>query len=190
MVVIATFDAASILVSERRCLHGDQTIHERGTTLMRRLATAFLTMLGVCLIASFIIGIVAHIDGTSWLIYPLGALVVLPIPVMLVLLYFLMRSAFSDEGAGDAVGMGGKITADVVAAVARSFPAEERAEALAILCAYGAGPDEPERTRVRLAIVRLSDGSLSRLQYFTDQAKQEYRDVLAWDAEIPVSDAK
>ncbi|MDQ2786048.1 MAG: hypothetical protein M3Y58_13725 [Chloroflexota bacterium] len=157
---------------------------------MRRLTTAFLTMLGVCLIASFVIGIVAHIDGTSWLIYPLGALVVVPIPVMLVLLYFLMRRAFSDEGAGDTVGTGGQITADVVAAVARSFPAEERAEALAILSAYGVGPDEPERTPVRLAIIHLSDGSLTRLQYFTDQAKQEYRDVLAWDAEIAAPDRK
>lgn len=151
---------------------------------MRRLVTAFLTMLGVCLIASFVIGIVAHIDGTSWLIYPLGALVIVPIPVMLVLLYFLMRRAFSNEGTGDTVGMGGPIAADVVAAVVRTFPAEERAEALAILSAYGVGPDEPDRTRVRLAIIRLSDGSLNRLQYFTDQAKQEYRDVIAWDAEI------
>ena len=151
---------------------------------MRRLAIAFLTALGVCLIASFVIGIVAHIDGTSWLIYPLGALVVVPIPVMLVLLYFLIRRAFSDEAAGDSIGMGGPIAAEVVAAVARSFPAEARAEALAILSAYGAGPDEPEGTRVRLAIIRLSDGSLNRLRYFTDQARQEYRDVLAWDAEI------
>lgn len=150
---------------------------------MRRLATAFLTMLGVCLLASFIIGIVAHIDGTSWLIYPLGALVVVPIPVMLVLLYFLMRRAFSDEATGDAIGMGGPIAAAVVAAVTHSFSAEARAEALAILSAYGAGPDEPEHARVRLAIIRLSDGSLNRLQYFTDQAKQEYHDVLAWDAE-------
>ncbi len=156
---------------------------------MRRLMTTFLTMLGVCLIASFVIGIVAHIDGTSWLIYPLGALVVVPIPVMLVLLYFLMRRAFSNEGAGDTVGTGGQIAADVVAA-AYSFPADERAEALAILSAYGAGPDEPERTRVRLAIIRLSEGSLNRLQYFTDQAKQEYRDVLAWDAEIVPLDRK
>ncbi len=151
---------------------------------MRRLTTAFLTMLGVCLLASFVIGIVAHIDDTSWLIYPLGALIVVPIPVMLVLLYFLMRRAFSDEATGDAVGMGGPIAAAVVTAVAHSFPVEERAEALAILSTYGAGPDEPDRTRVRLAIIHLSDGSLSRLQYFTDQAKQEYRDVLTWDAEI------
>ncbi len=151
---------------------------------MRRLTTAFLTMLGVCLLASFVIGIVAHIDGTSWLIYPLGALVVVPIPVMLVLLYFLMRRALSNEGGDDPVGMGGPIAAEVVAAVACSLPAEERAEALAILSAYGAGSDEPERTRVHLAIIHLSDGSLDRLQYFTDQAKQEYRDVLAWDAEI------
>jgi hypothetical protein len=149
---------------------------------MRRLTTAFLASLGVCLVASFIIAIVAHIDGGSWLIYPLGVLVVVPIPVMLVLLYVLMRRALHGEGAGDPLRAGGRLEAAVVAAVARTFPADERAEALAILSAYGVGPDEPERTRVRLAIIRLG-GDLDRLRYFTDQAKQEYRDILAWDAE-------
>ncbi|GEM_PF-4571530 len=153
---------------------------------MRRLATAFLTSLGVCLIASFIIAIVAHMDGSSRLIYPLGALVVVPIPVMLVLLYFLMRRVLGDDAAANPAGRGGQIEADVAAAAADAFPAETRAEALAILFAYGAGPDEPERMRVRLAILRLSGGDLDRLHYFTDQAKQEYRDVLAWDAEITV----
>ena len=157
---------------------------------MRRLATAFLVNLGLCLLASFVIGIVAHIDGSSWLIYPLGALIVVPIPVMLVLLYFLVQRALSDDAAADAVGMGGKIEAAVIAAVAHSFPADERAEALAILSAYGAGPDEREQTRVRLAIIRLSEGKLRRLQYFTDQAKEDYRDVLAWDTEIVIPDRK
>lgn len=155
---------------------------------MRRLTTAFLASLGVCLVASFIIAIVAHIDGSSWLIYPLGALVVVPIPVMLVLLFFLMRRGLRDEAASNPVGAGGKIEAVVVAAVARSFPATERAEALAILSTYGVGPDEPENTRVRMAVIHLSDGDLDRLQYFTDQAKEGYRDVLAWDAEIAIPD--
>jgi len=150
---------------------------------MRRLMTAFLTNLGVCLTASFTIAIIARIDSGSWLIYPLGALVVVPIPIMLVLLYFLMRRALSDEAAANPVGRGGQIEADVIAAVAHSFPAAERAEALAILSTYGAGPNEPERLRVRLAAVRLSEGRLDRLQYFTDQAKEGYRDVLAWDME-------
>lgn len=162
-------------------------MHEKGRTLMRRLATAFLASLGVCLIASFIIAFVAYSDSSSWLIYPLGALVVVPIPVMLVLLYFLMRRVLSDDVEDNLVGVGGKIEAAVVAAVAHSFPAEERAEALAILSAYGVGPAEPDHTRVRLAIIRLSDGSLTRLRYFTDQAKQEYRDVLTWDTEIAAS---
>ena len=166
--------------------YGRCATDNRDGTLMRRLATAFLANLGLCLLASFVIGIVAHIDGSSWLIYPLGALVVVPIPVMLVILYFLIQRALADDAAGDLVGTGGKIEADVVAAVAQSFPADDRAEALAILSAYGAGPDEPEETRVRLAIVRLSNGNLDRLQYFTDQAKEGYRDVLIWDAESAI----
>ncbi len=151
---------------------------------MRRLTTAFLASLGVCLVASFIIAIVAHIDGGSWLIYPLGALVVVPIPVMLVLLFFLMRRALRDDAARNVVGKGGRIEAAVVAAVAHSFSATERAEALAILSTYGVGSDEPEDTRVRMAVIHLSDGRLERLQYFTEQAKEDYRDVLAWDAEM------
>ncbi|MGI8857802.1 MAG: hypothetical protein ACR2JW_18860 [Thermomicrobiales bacterium] len=154
---------------------------------MRRLLTAFLTALGVCVVASFIIAIAAHIDGSSWIIYPLGALVVVPIPIMLVLLYFLVQRGLRDEPGGDAVGMGGRIEPDSVAAVARSFPADERAEALAVLSTYGVGPDEPEYSHVRLAIIRLSDGDLDRLRYYTDQAKQEYRAVLAWDAEMTVT---
>jgi hypothetical protein len=180
--MVAAYDGASILGGERRCVHGDQTISTKGRALMRRLFFAFLVSLGVCLVASFIIAIVAHIDGGSRLIYPLGVLVVVPIPVMLVLLYVLMRRALNDEGAGDPLRAGGRLEAAVVAAVARTFPADERAEALAILSTYGVGPDEPERTRVRLAIIRLG-GDLDRLRYFTDQAKQEYRDILAWDAE-------
>lgn len=167
--------------------YGRRAIYYRADTLMRRLATAFLASLGICLLASFVIGIVAHIDGSSWLIYPLGALVVVPIPVMLVILYFLLQRALADDAAGNAVGRGGKIEADVVAAVAHAFPAAARAEALAILSAYGAGPDEAEQTRVRLAIIHLSDGSLGRLHYFTDQAKGGYRDVLVWDAESAAS---
>jgi hypothetical protein len=170
--------------------HGRRAIYHRGDMLMRRLTVAFLASLGVCLLASFIIAIVAHIDGSSWLIYPLGALVVVPIPVMLVILYFLIQRVLNDDAARDAVGTGGKIEAAVVTAVAHSFPTDERAEALAILSAYGAGPDEPEQARVRLAIVRLSDGNLDRLHYFTDQAKEGYRDVLAWDAEIAIPDRK
>ncbi len=168
--------------------HGDYTIYNGDDTLMRRLTTAFLTSLGVCLVASFIIAIVAHIDASSWLIYPLGALVVVPIPVMLVLLFFLMWRALRDDAATNAVGKGGRIEAAVVAAVAHSFSATARAEALAILSTYGVGSDEPEGTRVRMAVIHLSGGNLDRLLYFTDQAKQEYRDVLAWDAEIVTHD--
>ncbi|MHB8647167.1 MAG: hypothetical protein ACYDAR_15375 [Thermomicrobiales bacterium] len=148
--------------------------------------SAFLASLGVCLIASFIIAIVAHIDGSSWAIYPLGASVVVPIPIMLVLLYFLVRRALGDEAAANPVGKGGPITAEVITAVMSTFPSAERAEALALLSSYGSRPDQPEHTRVRLAIIRLSDGDLTRLSYFTDQAKQDYGDVLAWDAEIAV----
>ena len=150
---------------------------------MRRLLTAFLASLGVCLVASFVIAIAAHIDGSSWIIYPLGALVVVPIPVMMVLLFFVVQRGLRDEPGGDFAPTAGPITAGVVAAVAHFFPTEDRVIALGILADYGGEPDEAEATRVHHAIIRLSGGDLDRLRYYTNQAKQEYRDVLAWDAE-------
>lgn len=156
---------------------------------MRRLLIAFLTALGVCVVASFVFAVVAHIDGTSRLIYPLGALVVVPVPVMLVLLFFLIRQGLSGEPASDAADGEMQMEAEVATTVARSFPIADRTEALMILASSGAGLPEPERTCVRLAILRLSDGDLSRLRYFTDQAKQDYRDVLAWDAEPSATDS-
>jgi hypothetical protein len=150
---------------------------------MRRLLTAFLISLGICLVASFIIAVVAHIDGTSRLIYPLGALVVVPIPVMMVLLFFLMQRGLRDEPGGEVAPTAGPITAGVAAAVAHFFPTEDRVTALTILAGYGDEPDEAEPARVQHAIIRLSGGDLDRLRYYTNQAKQEYRDVLAWDAE-------
>lgn len=157
---------------------------------MRRLLTAFLAALGICIVASFVFAVVAHIDGTSRLIYPLGALVVVPIPVMLVLLFFLMRHSLNAEPTGAAASREARIEAAVVAAVARSFPVADRTEALTILASSGGGLAEPERTDVRLAILRLSDGDLGRLRYFTDQATQDHRDVLMWDAETPAPDQK
>ena len=42
----------------------------------------------------------------------------------------------------------------------------------------------PERERVRLATLKLSEGHLDRLQHFVEAAVQDHRDVLAW-AEYP-----
>lgn len=160
-------------------------VHPSGRGPLRRLLVAFLVALGVCVVASFAFAVVAHVDSASPLIAPLGALVIVPIPVMLVLLFFLMRRGLRDESGGSLDGSTGPIAAEVAAAVARAFPAEDRAAALITLSDYGEGPDEPEATRVHLAIVRLSGGDLDRLRYYTRQAKQEYRDVLAWDADVP-----
>ncbi len=75
--------------------------------------------------------------------------------------------------------------ADQIAAlVAEVFPAERLREVLAILSDYGVEEHEPERDRVRRAIVSLSGGDLDRLRHFVARAKTDYRDVLFW-AETP-----
>ena len=49
---------------------------------------------------------------------------------------------------------------------------------------YGTESYENEVERVRVAILKLSEGSLEELERMTRCAKQDYRDVLAW-AEYP-----
>lgn len=144
---------------------------------MRRLLSALFITLGLWFIASVVFVIVAHLNGRSSLLYLLGALVIVPIPVMLVLLFAIMQRVLKSDEAGT------PIATEITAAVARSFPAEEQAEAVAILATYDALADEPRRMAVQRAILRLSEGDLDRLGYFTDQAKADDRDVLAWDAE-------
>jgi hypothetical protein len=72
----------------------------------------------------------------------------------------------------------------IAALVAEIFPAELLREASVILSDYGVEEHEPERERVRRAIVSLSEGDLDRLRHFVAVAKTDYRDVLFW-AETP-----
>ncbi len=65
------------------------------------------------------------------------------------------------------------------------FPDEGLANnALNLLDQYGVELHEHERDRVQLAILKLSEGDLTKLHYFIQNAKTDYRDVLAW-AEYP-----
>ena len=49
---------------------------------------------------------------------------------------------------------------------------------------YGRESYEQEQIRVRLAILKLSEGNLDNLRLLVESAKRDYRDVLAW-AEYP-----
>lgn len=69
------------------------------------------------------------------------------------------------------------------ALVARLFPGVD-GEAARVLGQYGTRPHEREAIRVRVAALKLSDGSLEQLRELISHAKRDYRDVLAW-AEYP-----
>ncbi|HET9017500.1 MAG TPA: AI-2E family transporter [Thermomicrobiaceae bacterium] len=73
----------------------------------------------------------------------------------------------------------------VLAAAARTFPAEEPAAVMDVLDRYGAAPRDRERDRVQLAILALSRGSLDRLITYTERACHDYRDVLYWAEYLP-----
>ena len=70
--------------------------------------------------------------------------------------------------------------ADVVAAVARTFPEGAVARVVGLLDSYGVQPHERERERVQISIVGLSQGDEAKLAYFVEVAKRDYRDVLFW----------
>ncbi|HEY2625462.1 MAG TPA: hypothetical protein VGI41_01790 [Candidatus Udaeobacter sp.] len=52
------------------------------------------------------------------------------------------------------------------------------------LDSYGVEPDERERERVQVAILKLSGGSEEKVREYVAVAKRDYRDVLFW-AEYP-----
>ena len=68
--------------------------------------------------------------------------------------------------------------------IGRLFPPEERAAAAALLAGYGGQPGAPEPLRVRVALLKLSEGNVERLRALVADAHRDYRDVLAW-AEYP-----
>ena len=74
--------------------------------------------------------------------------------------------------------------ADVERVARRDFPGVALGTILGILSAYGTEDWQREVDRVRLAILKLSKGSLTDLRYWTEQAKCDYRDVLG-PAEYP-----
>ncbi len=77
-------------------------------------------------------------------------------------------------------------SADVERIARRDFPSDHVPEALAILQDYGPESWHREPDRVRAAALKLAAGSLERLRSAVEDAKHDYRDVLAW-AEYPGS---
>ena len=65
------------------------------------------------------------------------------------------------------------------------FPgAQTREKAEATLATYGLESHEKEPERVRLAILRLAGDDINQVEKYTNNARQDYRDVLSW-AEYP-----
>lgn len=77
---------------------------------------------------------------------------------------------------------------DVVASANALFGEAQAPHALALVDAYGIERHEREADRVRLAILELSDGKMTRLPYFVQCAKIDYRDVLGGARLGPLTD--
>ena len=78
--------------------------------------------------------------------------------------------------------------AHVVSRAVALFGEAGAAQALALVDGYGTEVHEREVNRVKLAILDVSDGKLSRLPYFVQCAKIDYRDVLTGARLGPLSD--
>ena len=73
---------------------------------------------------------------------------------------------------------------DVLRVVRREFPERDPAEIVDTLDHYGTEEWQPDRNRVQLAILKLSERSLKTLERLVDQARSDFRDVFA-PAEFP-----
>jgi hypothetical protein len=69
---------------------------------------------------------------------------------------------------------------DVLALARCFFPTVDVSVVMQTLDDYGTQPGEPERERVHLAILGLSQGHRAKLHHFVEAAKRDYRDVLSW----------
>ncbi len=68
-------------------------------------------------------------------------------------------------------------SSDVMEAIKNIFPKHIK-DVEEIIFEYGKENHEKEENRVRLAVLKLSNGDLDGLIQFIDLAKQDYRDVL------------
>jgi hypothetical protein len=80
--------------------------------------------------------------------------------------------------------------ADVEAAVTAVFPHSDGGTILGVLDLYGMEPHERDRERVQLAIIALSQGSEEKLLHFVQAAKADYRDILWWAENGPLSESE
>ena len=71
-----------------------------------------------------------------------------------------------------------------------AFPHSDAAAILGVIDLYGTEPHERERERVQLAIVALSHGSEEKLLEFIQTAKTDYRDILCWAENGPLSESE
>ena len=76
---------------------------------------------------------------------------------------------------------------EVIASARALFGESKLAEVLAALDDYGTERHEVEVNRVKLAILRLSDGKTDKLLYWIKTAKADYRDALAAQELGPLS---
>ena len=62
----------------------------------------------------------------------------------------------------------------------KQFPKDYVQEIMDILDLYGEDKEEQDRERVQLAILKLSNGDMGKLEHYCAMAKDDFRDVLYW----------
>jgi hypothetical protein len=176
ILLVAIPDGISILASGGACvtdeLDDTEAVPRRPLTRTQRWLFALVAVFGVWFIASVALVIAGQVSGSTPVQYLLGTLVVLLMLVMLVILFIILWPVLRGERTEDETA--------VLAMVAHDFPAIERPAALALLDDYAVTVPEAERARVQRALLTLCGGNLARLRYFTEEARQDYHDLLTW----------
>jgi hypothetical protein len=73
---------------------------------------------------------------------------------------------------------------DVIRIIRRDFAHEDEQTVVRLLDEYGTEKWQPDRDRVQLAALKLSNGDVHKLREFVKTAKSDFRDVVA-PAEYP-----
>jgi hypothetical protein len=80
--------------------------------------------------------------------------------------------------------MSRNISTKVLNKIKKYWPDQDPERIIKILQGYGQEKYEEDSPRIQLAIIKLSDGDLDKLEEYVNLAKRDYRDVLAF-AEYP-----
>jgi len=72
------------------------------------------------------------------------------------------------------------VSETILAAIRENFTPDQVSAVADLVASYGERPHEREVERVRMDIVKLSNGNMDAVRKLVGYAKRDYRDVITW----------